>query len=597
VPEPISAPRDAVDRLGRMPAFADLSAEALTALADAVEWLRVHGGEAIVEQGDPGDCAYFIVRGRARVTTRDADGVEKVVGDLGPGQPVGELALIIGVTRTATVRAARDTELVRLTAHVFDRFVQHHPDATLPMVGVLARRLERTLAGARPAHDRVSTIAVLDTTEDSGAASDAFIDALGSRVPIQRVRVTKGRDQGLSLPALIAAIDAQDERQGVTVLDVDVGGGPAVQRGLRQADAIVVVVDATAPGHAREALAILEELRLTGCAPAIHALVVQPQHRAHPVNTARLVEGFDAHHHVRVGVASDFARAARHLLGLAVGLVLGGGGARGMAHVGAYRVLREAGVPIDAVGGSSSGGIVSAQVAAGWTPDELQTRNREGFAKAHISRAFTLPMLSLLSARTAAAMLDTMFGDLDLEDLWLPCFVTTVDLTTCRLALQSRGPVARWTRATASPPGLWPPVPSPDGSLHVDGALLDNLPVVPMRDRGAARVIAVSVSRQSDFGVVAGTDAPTPLAQAKGIARKQYATGFPNLVQVLNRSALVTGLAGHATARAQTDIYVEPSVETFALGEYERVDEIAPLGEEAMRIALDKAAPMVASWV
>ena len=596
VPEPLSAPSDAAERLGRIPAFAALPADSLTELADGIEWLRIPGGEAIVDQGDHGDCAYFIVRGRARAATRNADGAEKVVGDLGPGQPIGELALIAGVPRTATVRAARDTEVVRLTAQAFDRFVHHHPDATLPMVGVLAGRLEQTLTGRPPAQDQVSTIAVLDMTDEPGAAS-SFIDALGARAPVERVRVTTGGDHDQSLQALIASIDAQDERHGVTVLDVDTSSDAAVQRGLRQADAIVVVCDATAPAQTRDARAALEQLRLAGCEPRVHALVVQPQHRQHPINTARLVEGFDAHHHVRVGSASDFARAARHLLGLAVGLVLGGGGARGMAHVGAYRVLHEAGVPIDAVGGSSSGGIVSAQVAAGWTPDEVQTRNREGFTKAHLSRAFTFPVLSLLSERTAAAMFATMFGSLDLEDLWLPCFVTTVDLTTCRLRLQSRGPVAKWTRATASPPGIWPPVPAPDGSLHVDGALLDNLPVLPMRERGATRVIAVSVSRQSDFSVAAGTEAPTPMAQARGIASKRRATGFPHLVQVLNRSALVTGLAGHAVARAQSDIYVEPAVEMFALGEYERVDEIAPLGETAMRQALADSAEIVETWV
>ena len=595
MPQPISAPRDAAERLGRIPAFSGLSAERRAELARAVGWLRVHGGEPIVEQGDDGDCAYFILRGRARATTRNADGVERVVGDLGPGQPVGELALINNVARTATVRATRDTEVVRLDARDFDEFVKHHPDAMLPIMTMLARRLEQTLAGRPREQDRVTTIAMLDTTRDSGAAA-ALVDALASRAPTERVRVTNEHDEGAALPALIETIDAQDARGLLTVLDVDVAGGPAVERGLRQADAVVVVCDGAAGHQTSEVRDALESLRLAGCTPRLHALVVQPQHRSHPIGTSALVQGFDAHHHVRVGVGGDFARAARHLLGLAIGLVLGGGGARGMAHVGAYRALDERDVPIDVVGGSSSGGIVSAQVAAGWTPDEMQARNREGFRKAHLSRAFTFPVLSLLSERTAVAMLAEMFGELDLEDLWLPCFVTTVDLTTCQLALHSRGPVTTWARATASPPGIWPPFAAPDGSLHVDGALLDNLPVVPMRDRGAAHVIAVSVSRQPEVSVAPGTTTPTPFAQLKGLVRKRRATGFPHLVQVLNRSALVTGLAGHASAREQSDIFVEPAVEMYALGEYKRVDEIAPLGEEAMRAALDEAAPVLATW-
>ena len=117
-------------------------------------------------------------------------------------------------------------------------------------------------------------------------------------------------------------------------------------------------------------------------------------------------------------------------------------------------------------------------------------------------------------------MLDRMFAPLDLEDLWIPCFVTTVDLTACMLAIKQTGPVARWTRATASPPGIWPPVVDTDGSLHVDGAVLDNLPVVPMRALGASRVIAVSVSRQRELVVPPGQDAPTRTEFLRGLVER-----------------------------------------------------------------------------
>src|SRR5262245_14567458 len=590
------APPDAPERLGRIPTFAQLPGEHLEALADSVEWLHVRGGEAIVEQGDDADCAFFIVRGRARTVARNADGVEHVVGDLGPGQPVGELALITGVRRTATVRAARDTEVVRLTAEAFGRFVRTRAGAMLPMLTIMAGRLEQTLRRPAPVRARPSTIAVLDVTRHPGPAADAFLEAVTTRAPVSRLRVTDDGADSVTASALIAAIDRHDERHDVTVLDLDVGDGPAVQRGLRQADVIVVLCDGDALDQMVDVRRMLEQLRRGGCTPRVHAVVVQPQHRRHPIRTRDLVQGLDAHHHVRIGASRDFDRAARHVLGLAVGLVLGGGGARGMAHIGAYRALCRADVPIDAVVGSSSGGIVAAQVAAGWTPDEMQARNREGFTKAHLSRAFTMPLLSLMSERSAAAMLHTMFGELELEDLWIPCAVTTVDLTSCSLALHTEGPVAVWTRATASPPGIWPPVPAPDGSLHVDGALLDNLPVVPMRARGAARIVAISVSRRSTFAVPPGTVAPTPLRHLEGLVQRR-AERFPHLVQVLNRAALVTGLAGHAAARAQSDIYVEPRVEAFALGEYERVDEIAPRGEEAMQRTLEDATATLADWI
>ena len=586
---------DAAARLAVVGAFAALTDAARRLLAEEVDWLRIAGGETLVEQGDVGDCAYFVIRGRLRVSTADADGVERVVGDLGPGEPVGELALLADVARTATVRAVRDTEVVHMLRATFENVLRRDASTVIPLMGAVARRLADAMAGKAPDVGRCSTVALIAVTPGVTRALDGLVDALADRAPTVRVRVTAERD-GSSHPQLIAAIDAQEAIGGVTVLDVDFEGGQAVPRALRQADTVVVVADATRSVASGAVLDVLASLRAVGCTPRAEIVLVQPSHRSRPVGTAPLVRDYDAHHHIRVGVAADCARVARHLLGTSIGLVLGGGGARGMAHIGAYRAIVEAGIPIDRVGGSSIGGILSAQVAAGWDPDEMRTRNSAEFPRARISRSFTLPLMSLLSERPAALMLDRMFSTLDLEDLWIPCFVTTVDLTACTLAIKQTGPAARWTRATASPPGLWPPVVDSDGSLHVDGAILDNLPVVPMRALGASRVIAVSVSRQRELGVPAGHDAPTRTEFVRGLVERSRATGFPHLVQVLNRSALVTGLAGHAVARAQSDVYVEPPVDRYTLGEYDKTAEIAPLGYEPMRTALAGPAAGAASW-
>lgn len=594
MPEPIFA-RNAVARLAVIGAFAALTDDARRVLAEEVDWLRIAGGETLVEQGDAGDCAYFVIRGRLRVSTTDADGVEHVVGDLGPGEPVGELALLADVARTATVRAVRDTEVVRMLRATFEHVLHRDAAIVIPLMGVVARRLADAMAGKAPVVGRCSTVVLIAVTPGVTGVLDGLVDALADRAPMVRVRITAERD-GPSHPQLIAAIDAQEAMGGVTVLDVDLEGGPAVQRALRQADTVVVVADATRSVASGPVLDALTKLRADGCTPRVEIVLVQPSHRSRPVGTAPLVRDYDSHHHVRGGVAADCARVARHLLGTSIGLVLGGGGARGMAHIGAYRAIVEAGVPIDRVGGSSIGGILAAQIAAGWDPDEMYTRDSAEFPRARIPRSFTFPVMSLLSERPAALMLDRMFATLDLEDLWIPCFVTTVDLTACSLAIKQTGPVARWARATASPPGIWPPVADTDGSLHVDGAVLDNLPVVPMRRLGASRVIAVNVSRQQELVIPAGHDAPTRTEFVRGLVERSRATGFPHLVQVLNRSALVTGLAGHATARAQSDIYVEPPVDRYTLGEYDKTAEIAPLGYEPMRAALAEAALVTAAW-
>jgi predicted acylesterase/phospholipase RssA len=217
-----------------------------------------------------------------------------------------------------------------------------------------------------------------------------------------------------------------------------------------------------------------------------------------------------------------------------------------------------------------------------------------------VGRRLTLPLLSLLSPEIAIRILNRMFGDADLEDLWLPCFVTAVDLTECRLVVCRGGPVTRWTLATQSPPGIWPPVVGDDGALFVDGAVLDNLPVVPMRTEGAGRVVSVSVARRLPFA--AGEHvrvAPSPMAHLRALVSGTAQRGrqsFPNLLQVLNRTALVTGVAGHAVSEGLSDVYVEPAVDDFGLADWSHLDDIVPKGYDAMRRALDEHADLVASW-
>ena len=599
MPEPLLAPPDAAARLALIDAFATLSETTRAALAVEVEWLRVAGGERLFSEDDPADAAYFVIRGRFRVSHAGPDG-EQLIGYRGAGEPVGEVGVLADVPRTATVQAVRDTDVVRVDRVTFDRLLRDDPATMVPLVSTVATRLADALRGRVPDAGRLSTLAILvdDGVEDAPWIVDTLMEELARRVPVVRLPVRGGQD-GIPIPRLIAAIDEQEARGGFTILEVDPKSGPVAQRGLRQADAVVVIATPAPHRLAGPVLDALTDLRASGCTPVTTIVLLQPSWRAHPVGTAARVAGFDAHFHVSAGSRQHLARVARHLTGGGVGLVFGGGGARGLAHIGAYRALVEAGVPIDRVGGSSSGGVFAAQIAAGWSPDEVLARNRAEWPRARPGRRFTLPLLSLLSPEVAIRMLDRMFGRADLEDLWLPCFVTAVDLTECRLVVCRSGPVSRWTLATQSPPGIWPPVVGDDGALFVDGAVLDNLPVVPMRAEGAGRVVSVSVSRRLPFA--AGENVrvtPSPVAFLRSLASGTVQRGehFPNLLQVLNRTALVTGVAGHAVSQARSDVYVEPAVGEFALGDWSRVDDIVPRGYDAMRRALDEHADIVASW-
>ncbi len=138
-------------------------------------WESLPAGEVLVRQGDVGECMWFVVRGRLRVSARQSDGSARVVGEVDAGECVGEMALLSQATRAATVTVVRDAELLRLPKSAFDRLAGAHPEAMLRLARAIVGRLQRTL-GARPAQRTDRTIALL--AAGPGVPLAAFADLL-----------------------------------------------------------------------------------------------------------------------------------------------------------------------------------------------------------------------------------------------------------------------------------------------------------------------------------------------------------------------------------------------------------------------------------
>ena len=122
----------------------------------------------------------------------------------------------------------------------------------------------------------------------------------------------------------------------------------------------------------------------------------------------------------------------------AVGLGLGGGGARGFAHIGSLRALEEAGIPVDVVAGTSMGANIAAQAAMGWSPDRMVEVNRRIWIEIAPQKKFTLPVVSILGSKKALECGRLMYDDYDIEDLWLPFYCVSSNLTTARRPCTAR---------------------------------------------------------------------------------------------------------------------------------------------------------------
>jgi NTE family protein len=274
---------------------------------------------------------------------------------------------------------------------------------------------------------------------------------------------------------------------------------------------------------------------------------------------------------------------SRVIAGRSVGLVLSGGGARAYAQLGAVQALREAGVPIDFVGGTSMGAIVAAGLALGWDDRELQRRVRAAFVDTSPLDDIAFPMLALTHGHKVRDRLTEHFGDVDIADLPLPFFCISADLTAGAPYVHDRGSVADALRASVALPGLLPPV-TMNGRVLVDGAVVRNYPADLMRERRPGVLVGVDVTRAKGLTVEQVKRPPFWSWLFSGAWRRG-----PPIVSVLMRSATIMTSRDIEAARAASDLYIAPDVGEVEIRDWKAFDPAVTAGYHGTLAALDEA--------
>lgn len=216
------------------------------------------------------------------------------------------------------------------------------------------------------------------------------------------------------------------------------------------------------------------------CLTASHTqrtlLLVHPAATAVPSQTGEWLRlhPVSRHFHVREDRGTDLGRVARLIARKGHGLALGGGGARGFAHLGILKACEVHGMAVDCLSGTSMGAIMACQYAMGLSMEELMRLNHR-MVDVRPFTEYTVPMISLVAGhRAERAFLET-FGETTMEDLWIPCVAVSANITTSSLVVHDRGLVRRAARASSALPGILPPVVE-GAHLLVDGGVVNNLP-------------------------------------------------------------------------------------------------------------------------
>lgn len=585
---------------------------AIAAFAEKFQRVPLPGGKSL-ECRDWQCVALFVVRrGRVRVEVPDRpgrpgrparDGAPAVL-ELRAGDFFGELSVLGGDEHGASVFAVRDSELLAVAAPDFKEIAAVHTDALWTMTRLAVERVWALVRSA-PADSPVSNVAFLPATasEHNREVARDLVRGLGSvcstlhldaaRLAAELGAEAAGVEWDDPRNAGIAAwLDEREAQHRFVLYEANEARDAWTSRCLRQADRILIAapagmrpdLDAMKHRYVFEDRCCLSEVR-------VDVLLFHPADTELPSGATAWREREETQHvyHVRRGHAADYARVARCLTNRPVGLVLGGGGARGIAHVGVLKALEEASIPVDLVGGTSIGSIFAAGRAMGWDADAMLERTREVFRRRRALIDVTFPYLSLLSGAKLTRVLQRLFGDARIEDLWLPYFCVSVSLTGARVAVHDRGELWRQVRSSCALPGIFPPVHTGD-ELLVDGGVMNNLPTDVMARRGqGGTVIAVDVSG-SDEGVGAPFESEV---SGWGALRRRLSPSSAlrtlNIFDVLLRSTVVSSRS-HGMQRLQerdSSLHLRPPVGGFGVLDFGALEDLYRIGYEHAKAELE----------
>lgn len=548
--------------LSRLSLFEGLDPEVVAEIAPGLNLWVVPGGQVLFAEGEPADAVYAVLSG-AFLATKSTGMGQRIVGTIAAGETIGEMALLSGRPRSATVRALRDSEVLAFTREEFDRLLKRHPQAMLGLARVAYRRLELAMAqSTRPRLPRAIAIVPGGAGVDPWAFAEALQQSLArfGRVVMLGERECKSWVSG-QYHAL--------ESSGATLLYVaEEMNSPWASLCRRQSDTVLVLAVAAEPPGEQPGTEVdaFKPLRLV----LLHRGPLRP-------GRARAwlkVFGNVPLHHVRE--RDDIARIARLLTGNATALVLSGGGARGFAHLGVVQALREAGLEIDAIGATSIGAVIGAGVASEWGEMELYGAYKRSFVDTNPLNDYTLPLISLVAGRKASRLLRREFGDTDIEDLPIPFFCISANLTAGKVRVHDRGPVWQALRASIAIPGVLPPVLI-GGEVLVDGGVIDNLPIDVMRERHAGRIIGVDIAGEHAL------DTDVEQVDPPSIWRMmwQHLTGRarrPGIVNILLRSGMVNSATTTLLNRAQSSLLITPPVGEIELMDWQAFDRAIRIG-------------------
>ena len=562
------------------PLFGGFSAVIGARLTDQTERISLAAGEWLFREGERATHAYLVHSGRVEIVAEHP--TEVVLRHVKRSEMLGELALLMGGARTTSARASRDCELTRLSRVQFEKLVLGSPPFALGLLQAMATQVSSHRAPPSQA-TAPGTIAVvaLDPAAPAARIGAELTSAIATRKSVEELKPDPGRDES-TFRDLLKRTEARMQ-QVVLTASCD-AGDPWTRFCLREAD-VTIAVSTGAP--ATDWLSNPKNLQ--GCELIMIDAPLGAELLATSPREVQVVRGESA-------LQAAIASTARRLAGRAVGLVLSGGGARALAHLGALEELEKTGIEIDRFAGVSMGAVISGLAARGATSGEIIEMCHRLMLENNPSTDYTVPAYSLIRGVKTRRALEDVFGDRRIEELARRWFCVTSDIVARELVVHRTGLMTDAVYSSMALPGIYPPIPTADGRLLVDGGVMDNLPVETMASRAEGPIIAVDVSRRLGMPRPARRPALERIARMLRRGLTGYEQRLPRLSETIHWTIALGSTDTVNAALQHADLVISPRVEGIGILDWGQLPRALEIGRRAAREALEAAAPQLEAW-
>ncbi|KAL6097143.1 pnpla7 [Pungitius sinensis] len=611
----------------------------------ALDWMAVEAGRAVYRQGEKSDSTFIVLSGRLRSVILKEDGKKELIGEYGRGDLIGVVETLTHQNRATTVHAVRDSELAKLPEGALSSIKRKFPQVVTRLIHLLGQKILQQVNGPLTARSlalhtpgskwdagsqasNLSTVTVLPVSEEVPLTAFTLelqhaLIAIGPTLLLTS-DVIKQRLGAAALDSvheyrLSSWLGQQEDLHRIVLYQTDYTLTPWTQRCIRQADCIIIVglgdQDPAVGGLERmlEGSAVRAQKQLVllhredGPPPkgtvdwlnmrswiSRHLHLSCPRRVFSKRSLPKLLELYQRVFEKPADRHSDFSRLARVLTGNVIALILGGGGARGCSQVGIMRALCEAGIPVDLIGGTSIGSLMGALYAEDRSHSRMRMRAKEwAMEMTSVFKKFldlTYPVTSMFSGAAFNSSISNVFKSKQIEDLRIPYFNITTDITSSAMRVHTDGSLWRYVRASMSLSGYLPPLCDPkDGHLLMDGGYINNLPADVARSMGAKVVIAIDVGSRDETNLTNYGDSLSGWwllwKRLNPLAEK---------VKVLNMAEIQTRLAYVCCVRQLESVkssdyceYIRPPIDRYRTLEFGKFDEIAEVGYQHGKTVFD----------